>query len=67
MQNLSLLQTSLYCAADGSDTKTDDDTDNGRSADSESDDEEAFFDTKDALKSFGSIQNRHQSVKSILS
>ncbi len=26
MQNLSLLETLLYCAADGSDTKTDDDT-----------------------------------------
>ncbi len=29
MQNLRLLETLLYCAADGSDTKTDDDTDNG--------------------------------------
>jgi hypothetical protein len=58
MQNLSLLETLLYCAADGSDTKTDDDTDNGRSGDAESDDEEAFFDTKDALKSFGSIQKQ---------
>ncbi len=54
MQNLSLLESLLYCAADGSHTKTDDDTDNGRSGD----DDEAFFDTKDALKSFGSIQKQ---------
>ncbi len=58
MQNLSLLETLLYCAADGSDTKSDDDTNNGWSGDAESDDEEAFFDTKDALKSFESIQKQ---------
>jgi hypothetical protein len=58
MQNLSLLDTLLYCAADGSYTKTDYDTDNGRSGDAESDDEDAFFDTKDPLKSFGSIRKQ---------
>ncbi|KAH8961162.1 hypothetical protein BDL97_05G036600 [Sphagnum fallax] len=44
---------------DGSDTETDDDHDNGRSGDGESDDdEEEFFDTKDSLKSSGSIQKQ---------
>jgi hypothetical protein len=59
LQNLISPETLLYCAADGSDTETDDDHDNGRSGDGESDDdEEEFFDTKDSLKSSGSIQKQ---------
>ncbi len=46
----------INCAADGSDSETDDDNDKGRFGEAETDDEEEFFDTKESLKSSSSVE-----------